>query len=167
MKKDDSKKVTQEKELRQLQEQREREKMEILAKADEIKNQTFEFDIDGELSLKKEIEDLPLDPIDNPEEKYQLYYKVIRPLFSKHLPKGEDFKEMRGIIYEEANTFLTGGHRKDKGGIRGADSRQSYRNDMNELVNILTEWVATKGSPFELYVKLRDINIEKGYGTSN
>lgn len=42
-----------------------------------------------------------------------------------------------------------------------ADSRI----EMNELVNILTEWVATKGTPFELYVKLRDINIEKGYGT--
>ncbi|MFS2680183.1 hypothetical protein [Bacteroides uniformis] len=50
MKKDDSRKVTQEEKLRQLHEQREREKMEILAKADEIKNQTFEFDIDGELS---------------------------------------------------------------------------------------------------------------------
>lgn len=81
MKKDDSRKVTQEEKLRQLHEQREREKMEILAKADEIKNQTFEFDIDGELSLKKEIEDLPIDPIDNPEEKYQLYYKVIRRHF--------------------------------------------------------------------------------------
>lgn len=43
-----------------------------------------------------------------------------------------------------------------------ADSRIEM---MNELVNILTEWVATKGTPFELYVKLRDINIEKGYGT--
>ena len=66
MKKDDSRKVTQEEKLRQLHEQKEREKMEILAKADEIKNQTFEFDIDGELSLKKEIEGLPIDPIDNP-----------------------------------------------------------------------------------------------------
>ncbi len=64
-----------------------RENMEILAKADEIKNQTFEFDIDGELSLKKEIEDLPIDPIYS-EEKYQLLIKVIRLYFQNICQRG-------------------------------------------------------------------------------
>lgn len=151
-------------ELKVAQEKKEREKREILAKADEVKNQTFELELDGTVSLKKEIEDLPIDPIDNPSEKYQLYYKVIRPLFSKYLPKGKDFKEARDLIYEEANTFLTDGHRINKDGVRGADSKQAYSNNMHELVNILTEWASTRGTTFELFTKLRDINIKKGYG---
>ena len=53
------------------------ERLLILAKADEVKDQTLGFDFDGNIQLKKEIEEMMLEPIDNPQEKYELYYKVV------------------------------------------------------------------------------------------
>ena len=76
---------------------------------------------------------------------------------------GEEHKVARNYIYEEKNTFLTG-KRIDKSGIRGADGRMSYIPNMHELINIITGWIATNGSMIDLYTKLRDKNIEMGYG---
>lgn len=163
MERNDKKKLDDEKK-KLIQEQKEREKMEILSKADEIKNQSFVFDETGELTLKKEIEDLSIDPIDNPDERYDSYYKVVNRLLRKYLPKGDKYKDARDLIYEEKNTFLTRGHRKGADGIRGADGRMSYLADIHELINIITVWAASQGTMFELYNKLREINIEKGYG---
>lgn len=163
MDRNDKKKLEDEKK-KKLQEQKDREKMEILSKADEIKNQTFVFDNTGELSLKKEIEELPIEPIDNPEERYETYYKIVNRLLRKHLPKGKENKKARDLIYEEKNTFLTRGHRKDAKGYRGADGRMSYITDIRDLINIITEWATSQGTMFELYNKLRNVNIEKGYG---
>jgi hypothetical protein len=56
------------------------------------------------------------------------------------------------------------GKRIDKSGIRGADGRMSYIPNMHELINIITGWIATNGSMIDLYTKLRDKNIEMGYG---
>ena len=149
--------------LKKKKEQEELEKLSILAKADEIKDLTLGFDEEGNVQLKKEIDDLLLDPIDNPEEKYDLYYNVIKKLLEKHLPKGKEHKTARDYIYEEKNTFLTG-KRIDSRGIRGADGRMSYIPNMHEVINIITEWIATNGSMIDLYTKLRDKNIEMGYG---
>ena len=159
-----NKKKVENEELKRKKEQKHREKLEILAKADEIKEQTFIFDDTGNLSLKKEIEELFSDPIDNPEEKYELYYKVLMKTLKRHLPKGLENKPARDMIYEEKNTFLTRGHRKNEQGIRGQDSRMSYIADIREIIVIVTEWVVTNGTMFELYDKLRNLNIEKGYG---
>lgn len=158
-------KLTQE-ELEKIEKEREeeRERLSILMKADEIKEETFSFDIDGQISLKSELEDLSLDAIDDPETKYNLYYNVINSLLKKYLPKGEEHKRARDLIYEEKNTFLTRGHRKDDRGVRGADGRMGYIPDMNELVNIVTDWISSKGGMYDLYVKIRDLNISKGYG---
>ena len=159
-----NKKKIEDEKIKKLQEQKEREKMEILAKADEIRNQTFVFDDTGELALKKEIEDLSIEPIDNPEERYETYYKIVNRMLRKHLPKGAENKKARDLIYEEKNAFLTRGYRKDVRGIRGADGRMSYIADIRDLINIITEWAASQGTVFELYDRLRNINIEKGYG---
>lgn len=147
--------------------QQEIERRLILMKANEIKEETFSFDLNNEIILKKEIADLTLESIDNPEEKYELYYKVINKLLRKYLPKGDQFKKARNIIYEEKNTFLTRGHRKDKTGIRGADSRMSYITELDQFINIITDWISTKGTLFDLYTKLRELNISKGYGSGN
>lgn len=153
------------KKISELREKQELEKLEILAKADNIKDQTLDFDTDGNIELGREIEELMLDPIDNPEEKHDLYYNVINKLLLNNLPKGENNKQARDYIYEEKNTFLTG-RRKDEKGIRGADGRMSYIPNMHELINIITDWIAQKGSMIDLYNKLRDKNIEMGYGKS-
>ena len=71
------------------QQEQERERLAILFEADKIKEETFQFDLDGQVELKNEIADLVLGQIDNPEEKYNLYYNVVNQLLKKHLPKGE------------------------------------------------------------------------------
>lgn len=159
------KKLSQE-ELEKLQREREQEaeRAEILMKADEIKEETFDFNMDGQVELKSELADMMLEQIDDPETKYDLYYNVVHRLLKKHLPKGEEYKAARDLIYEEKNTFLTRGHRKDEKGIRGADSRMAYITDINELINIITTWISNKGTMFDLYSRLRDLNVSKGYG---
>lgn len=159
------KKLSQE-ELEKLQREREQEaeRTEILMKADEIKEETFDFNMDGQVELRSELADMMLEQIDDPETKYNLYYNVVNRLLKKHLPKGEEYKAARDLIYEEKNTFLTRGHRKDEKGIRGADGRMAYITDINELINIITTWISNKGTMFDLYSRLRDLNISKGYG---
>lgn len=70
-------------------------------KADEIKEETFDFDMDGQIELKSELSDMMLEQIDDPEAKYELYYNVVNRLLRKHLPKGEKYKPARDFIYEE------------------------------------------------------------------
>lgn len=153
-----------EEKLRIKREAQEAEKLAILSKADEIKEETFDFGMDGIAEIKNEVSDMVLDAIDDPEEKYQLYYNVLNKMLQKALPKGDENKEARDLIYEEKNTFLSGGHRKNKNGIRGGDGRMGYRTDMHEIINVITEWIASRSGMFDLYIKLRALNIEKGYG---
>lgn len=154
----ENKKYTEE-ELKRLELERaaaeEREREMILMQADEIKELTFDFDIDGQLELKSEMADMILEEIDDPEAKHDLYYKVIQRLLIKHLPKGERYEDARKMIYEEKNTYMTRGHRINEKGIRGADGRMSYIEDMHEIVNIVTEWITTRGTPYELFIRLR------------
>jgi len=161
-------KIVSTEELEKIQKIRnqELEREAILMKADEIKEETFTFDINGQIALKNEIADMILEQMDDPEAKYNLYYNVVSRLIKKHLPKGQANKAARNLIYEEKNTFLTRGHRKDEKGIRGADGRMAYISDIHDLINIVTTWISSKGTMFDLYIKIRDLNIEKGFGAS-
>lgn len=154
---------------RQREEQERRkqelEQAEILMNANSDKEEVFAFDDDGDLIVKREIADITLEAIDNPQEKYELYYKVLNKMLLNNLPKGEEFKQVRDYIYEEKNTFLTRGHRIQKDGRRGADGRMSYIPDINEIINIVSSWVVRRGTLFDLYASLRELNISKGYGT--
>lgn len=166
MKEDKKKKSKEELEKVRKEREQEMEREAILMKADEIKEETLIFDVNGQIEFKNEIADLVLEQIDDPEAKYNLYYNVVNRLLKKHLPKGDENKAARDLIYEEKNTFLTRGHRKDEKGIRGADGRMAYIPDINELINIITDWISNRGTMFDIYTKIRDLNISKGYGTS-
>ena len=154
---------------RQREEQERRkqelEQAEILMNANSDKEEVFAFDDDGDLIVKREIADITLEAIDNPQEKYELYYKVLNKMLLNNLPKGEEFKQVRDYIYEEKNTFLTRGHRIQKDGRRGADGRMSYIPDINEIINIVSSWIIRRGTLFDLYASLRELNNSKGYGT--
>jgi hypothetical protein len=140
------------------------EEQSILMEADKIKEEILQIDTEGNIELKNEIGNLLSGQIDDPEAKYQLYYHVISKLLQKHLPKGKKFAKIRDLIYEEKNAFLTRGHRKDEKGRRGADGRMSYISDIESFITILTEWITSQGTTFELYTKLLDLNVSKGYG---
>ena len=157
-----SQKVKQSEQEQQFEQEREA----IMLKADEAKEETFFFDDAGKIAIKNEIADLLLGEIDNPEKKYDLYYNAIDRVLRKYLPKGNKFKELRELIYEEKNTFLTG-HRLDKNNRRHADGRMTPTPIMEELVNIIAEWIGNQGTPVELYIKLRDENKKRGYGIAS
>ncbi|WP_298734363.1 hypothetical protein [uncultured Chitinophaga sp.] len=119
----------------------------------------------GDLNEINELRELIGTPFENPDEKYNLYYRGIRKLLLDHLPKGNDNKEMREIIYDEKNIFLNQGKRKsDNNGIRKSDGRMTYQPLMNELLEIIVKWVADSQNPFDLYRELYDLNERHGYG---
>ena len=62
-----TKEQVQEELLKKLQEQEE-EKLQLLMEADKIKEESFQFDFDGDVVLKNEIADLFLEQIDNPKK---------------------------------------------------------------------------------------------------
>lgn len=141
----------------------EEEKMLMLTKADQIKGEQLILVPDG-VRLEDEIKKFAFGNIDNPEKKYELLYKGVMKLLRAYLPKGKANKTARSYVYEEKNTFLTRGKRINQYGIRGADSRQAYVSDIEELLDIITKWIVSRGTTVELFNALRELNISKGYG---
>lgn len=78
------------------------ERLELLQRTHEKKGK--QLTISGDTGALEEIDELKQlvgRQLDSPEEKYNIYYKGIRKLMFDHLPKGEDYKQMREIIYDE------------------------------------------------------------------
>ena len=141
------------------------ERLELLQRAHERKGR--QLTISGEGEALKEIDELRQlvgKQLDNPEEKYKIYYNGIRKLLMDHLPKGEDYKEMRDIIYDEKNVFLNLGKTKsDGGGVRGSDGRMTYQPVMNEILDVVIAWVGGSQNPFHLYRDFYMLNEKHGY----
>ncbi|MBD1432394.1 hypothetical protein H8B06_06125 [Sphingobacterium sp. DN00404] len=161
MEENNKKKIQQEKEVSQA----DLERLELLQRAHEKKGK--QLTIDGEAGNLKEIDELRElvgKQLDNPEEKYNLYYKGIRRLLMDHLPKGEEYKEMRDIIYDEKNIFLNLGKRKsDGGGVRGSDGRMTFQPVMKDILDIVITWVGGSQNPFDLYREFFMLNEKHGY----
>lgn len=145
---------------------KEEEKLRILAKTDEVKGEQLFFTPEGETATQPEIPAMVLGNIENPEHKYELYYKGIQKLLITHLPKGKAHQKSRKYIYEEKNTYMTRGKRINKEGIRGADGRMGFTSDAEEMLQIVMDWIRQNGTMVELYHTLRELNIKKGYGTA-
>jgi hypothetical protein len=104
------------------------ESIELLRKANESKGKQLRVDLEkGDLTEVNELKQITEKSFDNPEEKYNIYYKGLRNLLMKYLPKGKENEEARQLIYDEKNIFLNRGKKKsDNEGIRGGDSRMTY-----------------------------------------
>lgn len=141
------------------------ERMELLQRAHEKKGK--QLSIDGEAGSLREIDelrDLVGKQLEDPAEKYNIYYGGIRKLLMDHLPKGKDYKEMRDIIYDEKNIFLNLGKRKsDGGGVRGSDGRMTFQPVMHEILDIVIYWVGSSQNPFDLYRDFYLLNEKHGY----
>jgi len=155
------------KESEKLSEQEELERMMLISKADEVVSEQLTIDMEGLLQNEDELKKFALGDIDDPERKYDIYYKGISKLLLKHLPEGKEYKKARDYIYEEKNTYLTRGHRIDEKGIRGADSRMGHIEDAEQILKLITNWIIKKGSMVDLYSTIRGLNIKLGYGKSN
>ena len=143
----------------------EQEKMEILARAGKVKGEQLLVGATGEIERENELRQFALGTIEDPEKKFDVYYKGIGRLLLAHLPKGPQNKTAREFIYEEKNTYLTRGKRIKKDGTRGADGRMGYIADAEEMLKIIMDWIMSNGTMVDLYNKLRDLNVSKGYGT--
>ena len=160
----DNKKINKKEKLEKLLEQEELERMMLISKADDVVGEQLTIDTDGILQTEDELKKFALGDIDDPERKYDIYYNGINKLLLKHLPEGKNYKKARDYIYEEKKTYLTRGHRINKKGIRGADSRMGYIEDAEKILELITHWIIKKGSMVDLYSILRDLNIKLGYG---
>lgn len=141
------------------------EKLRILAAADAVKGEQLVIGKSGEIEKENELRKFALGNTEDPERKYEVYYKGIQRLLKTHLPKGRQYKTARDYVYEEKNTYLARGKRINKAGIRGADGRMGYLVDADEIFKIVIDWILANGTMVDLFTSLRDLNISKGYGT--
>jgi|TARA_B110000240_G_scaffold193933_1_gene240597 hypothetical protein len=142
------------------------ERMELLQQANEkVGRQLTINSVEGNIEEIDELRELIGKEFENPEEKYNIYYKGIRKLLMDYLPKGKEFKEVRDIIYDEKNIFLNAGKRKsDNNGIRKSDGRMTFQPVMNEILDIIIKWVGESQNPFVIYREFYDLNEKHGYG---
>lgn len=142
------------------------ERLELLQQANEKVGKQLSINSEsGNLEEIDELRNLVGKEFENPEEKYNLYYKGIRKLLMDFLPKGKEFKEVREIIYDEKNIFLNLGKRKsDNNGVRGSDGRMTFQPVMNELLDIIIKWVGESQNPFDIYRQFYELNEKYGYG---
>jgi len=145
-------------------EKRRREIEEILSEANAKTGEQLVLDELGGVKTQNELKEFALGHIpDDPEQKYDVYYKGVEKLLKKFLPEGDKYKSAREVIREEKKIFLTRGKKLDKKGLRHGDSRMGYIHDKEEVMNLITKWAFESRNYFELYSLLRDKNKELGY----
>lgn len=142
----------------------EAERARLLSQADEIKGEQISLNIDGELTKNLEFPIVLSGNIDDPDKRFDIYYKNINRILRKTLPKGKRYKEARDFIYEEKNVILTRGKRKKPDGTRGADGRMAYISDAEEVLSMVAKWANENGKMTDLFNELHSYNINKGYG---
>ena len=141
------------------------ERLELLQRANEKVGKQLTINSEqGNIEEIDELRELIGKEFENPEEKYNIYYRGIRKLLMDYLPKGKEFKEVRDIIYDEKNIFLNFGKRKsDNNGIRKSDGRMTFQPVMNEILDIIVKWVGESQNPFVLYREFYELNEKHGY----
>lgn len=160
----ENKKIRKEEELEILKADFER--LEILQKSNEKIGKQLSFNSEtGSLDEIDELRGLIGKEFENPEEKYNIYYKGIEKLLKQYLPKGKEFEFVRRIIRDEKSVFLNNGKKKsDNNGIRGSDERMTFQTNMNEILEIIVIWISESQNIFELYRLLYDLNEKFGFG---
>jgi len=140
------------------------ERLEILQKSDEVKGEQLSINLDSELVIENQAVELLGQTIDDPVEKFQLYYHGLTKLLIDNLPKGKENEQVRRIVYDEKNVLINRGAKKNEKGIRGSDGRMAYIEDIEIAIQIVADWISKKGSPSELFMAFWDKNEELDYG---
>jgi hypothetical protein len=143
------------------------ERYEILQKAEEVKGEQLTINLDSGLVVENEAEALISKKIDDPVEKFQLYYNGLRKMLLDFLPKGREYEQARNMIYDEKNILINRGAKKDEKGLRGSDGRMAHLDDLEIAIQIVALWISTKGSYWDLYKAFWNKNEEMGYGHQN
>ena len=82
------------------------ERLEILQKSEEIKGEQLTINIDSEIVVKNQAKELLDKKIDDPVQKFQLYYHGLTKLLKDNLPRGKENEDSRRIIYDEKNVLI-------------------------------------------------------------
>ncbi len=140
------------------------ERLELLQKADEVKGEQLSINLDSKITVENQAVKLLGQTIDDPVEKFQLYYHGLSKLLKDNLPKGKENEQVRRIVYDEKNILINRGAKKDEKGIRGSDGRMAYVEDLETAIQIVADWISRKGSPSEIFMAFWDKNEELNYG---
>jgi hypothetical protein len=140
------------------------ERLKIFQKAEEIKGEQLSINLDSEITVENQAVKLLGQRIDDPVEKFQLYYHGLSKLLKDNLPKGKENEDVRRIIYDEKNILINRGAKKNDKGIRGSDGRMAYIEDLETAIQIVADWISRKGSPSEIFMAFWDKNEELNYG---
>ncbi len=140
------------------------ERLKIFQKAEEIKGEQLSINLDSEITVENQAVKLLGQRIDDPVEKFQLYYHGLSKLLKDNLPKGKENEDVRRIIYDEKNILINRGAKKNEKGIRGSDGRMAYIEDLETAIQIVADWISRKGSPSEIFMAYWDKNEELNYG---
>ncbi|WP_303180607.1 hypothetical protein [uncultured Butyricimonas sp.] len=121
----------------------------------------FEITQEDDAEIKELTKLIDAQTIEDPDKSYDLFYNGIQAFLLKILP--QDTK-IRKPILELKSIFLSGKEKENiKYGKRGADSRMSYMERMEDVIDILTQWSQTPNE----YLKLAHLflvkNKELGY----
>ncbi|MBF9144380.1 hypothetical protein [Hymenobacter properus] len=94
----------------------------------------------------------------NQKESYDLNY-AIRRLLMQGLPRGEENKDLRQMVYDEKNLLLRDGvDRPAGGGTIGADSRQA-KPSLARAAYVKTQaWADRGGSAYDIFLEYYDLN---------
>ncbi|MCC3160202.1 hypothetical protein LJ737_23400 [Hymenobacter sp. 15J16-1T3B] len=94
----------------------------------------------------------------NQQESYDLYY-AIRRLLMQGLPRGEENKNLRQMVYDEKNLLLRDGvDRPAGGGTIGADSRQGKPSLARSAYEKTQAWANRGGSAYDIFLEYYDLN---------
>ena len=135
----------------------------LISAADKIieaNNQTQE-DLFGQVKNPNAISEILDIPLQDPKRSYTLYYQNIQKFLGDFLPKDNDIsKTIRELI------CILLAHKELSGityGTREADSRMATTKDMENLIDVLSEWSETPTDYFKLANILLKKNKELGY----
>lgn len=136
---------------------------ELITAADKIvaANSVPQEDLFGEVRNADAVRRILDVPLQDPEKSYDLYYKNIQRFLGEFLPKDNVVSK---AIREEVCVLLA--HKERFGltyGARGGDSRMATTEDMEHLIDVLTEWSETPTDYFRLSVILLNKCKKLGY----
>lgn len=134
---------------------------ELISAVDKIvsANSQNETNLFNELVAPNDIVKILGISVQDPNESYRLYYGNIQKFLNCFLPKDNQISK---LIRELVCILLT--HKeKDKKGIRHADSRQARTVEMENLIDVLSQWSETPTDFFRLSQLLLQKNKELKY----
>ncbi|MDR0892835.1 MAG: hypothetical protein LBN24_09500 [Mediterranea sp.] len=118
-------------------------------------------DLFGHNTASEEISKTLGIPLQDPDKSYNLYYGNIQKFMNDFLPKDNDItKPIRNLV-----STLLSHHEKDKVkyGVRGGDSRMASTEDMEHIIDVLSDWSETPQDYLKLAYILIQKNKELGY----